>query len=79
LFLAKTVVATDLIASAFLRHRVAERAMKNVVSDLVEAATLIMRRDTSTLDETLRRGWPQLYSAWQAVSNFTGPVKRKQA
>jgi hypothetical protein len=53
--------------------------MKNVVNDLVEAATLIMRRDTPTLEETLRRGWPQLYSAWQAVSNFPGPVKRKQA
>ena len=64
---------------AFLQHEAATGTLTNVVSDLLEAANLIVRRDTQTLDETVRRGWPHLHSAWHTVSQLSNPVKRNQA
>lgn len=64
---------------AFLQPGTAARTLKHVVSDLQEAASLIVRRDTPTLDETLRGGWPHVQSAWQAVRHFTNPAKRNHA
>lgn len=64
---------------AFLHHGAAGGPFKNVVSDLLEAANLIVRRNTPTLDETLRRGWPHLHFARHAVSHFSGPAKRNRA
>ena len=65
--------------SAFPHHGGAGGAFKNVVNDLLEAANLIIRRDTPTLDETLHRGWPHLHSAWHAVSHFSNSAKRNLA
>ena len=48
-------------------------------SDLREAAEVILRRDTPTLEETLRRDWPQLHGAWQAVKPFPQLSKRTSA
>jgi D-glycero-D-manno-heptose 1,7-bisphosphate phosphatase len=56
---------------AFLQHGDGSGTFKDVVSDLLEAANLILRRDTPTLGETLRRGWPHLHSGWHAVSHFS--------
>ena len=64
---------------AFLHQGTATGTLINVVSDLWEAASLIVRRDTPTLDETLHRGWPHLHSTWHAVSHFSGQAKRTQA
>jgi D-glycero-D-manno-heptose 1,7-bisphosphate phosphatase len=64
---------------AFLQHGALAGTLKNVVSDLQEAANLIVRRDTPTLNETLCRGWPHLHSARHAVSHFTNPAKRNHA
>jgi D-glycero-D-manno-heptose 1,7-bisphosphate phosphatase len=64
---------------AFLQHEAAEGTFTNVVSDLLEAANVIVRRDTQTLDETLRRGWPQLHPAWHAVSQISNSVRRNHA
>jgi len=64
---------------AFLHHSAVGGTFKNVVSDLLEAANLILRRDMPTLDETLRRGWPNLHSARHAVSHFCAPSNRNLA
>ena len=64
---------------AFLQPGALAGTLKNVVSDLREAANLIVRRDTPTLDETLRRGWPHLHSAWTGVRYFSNPSKRDHA
>lgn len=67
---------------AFLRHAGLSGIVKDV-SDLPEAVNLIVRRDTPTFNEALRRGWPQLHSAWHsawhAASHFSGPAKRNRA
>lgn len=64
---------------AFLQHGAIAGTVKNVVSDLREAANLIVRRDTPTLTETLRRGWPHLHTVWTSVSHFSNPSKRNHA
>ncbi|HET7106219.1 MAG TPA: HAD family hydrolase [Candidatus Acidoferrum sp.] len=64
---------------AFLQGGAPAGTLKTVVSDLLEAANLIVRRDTPTLDETLRSGWPDLHSAWTSVRDFSNPSKRNQA
>jgi D-glycero-D-manno-heptose 1,7-bisphosphate phosphatase len=63
----------------FLQHGALAGALKHVVSDLQEAASLIVRGDTPTLDETLRVGWRHLHPAWNAVSHFTSLAKRNHA
>jgi histidinol-phosphate phosphatase family protein len=64
---------------AFLQHGALVGTMKNVVSDLQEAASLIVRRDTPTLSETLCREWPQFHSAWNSARHFSNPSKRNHA
>ena len=63
---------------AFLQHGAVGGIFKKVVSDLLEAASLIVRRDTPTLDETLRRDLPHLHSAWHAVSQISNSEKSTQ-
>jgi hypothetical protein len=63
---------------AFLQHGAVGGTFKKVVSDLLEAASLIVRRDTPTLDETLRRDLPHLHSAWHAVSQISNSEKSTQ-
>jgi D-glycero-D-manno-heptose 1,7-bisphosphate phosphatase len=62
---------------AFLQDGAGGGTFTNVVSDLLEAANLIVRRDTSTLDETLRCALPHLHSAWHAVSQIPTPSKKE--
>jgi D-glycero-D-manno-heptose 1,7-bisphosphate phosphatase len=64
---------------AFLRHGAAGGTPSKVVSDLLEAANLIVRRDTPALDEALHRGWRHLHSAWHAASRFSNRAKRNHA
>jgi D-glycero-D-manno-heptose 1,7-bisphosphate phosphatase len=61
---------------AFLHQLAGGGTLENVVSDLLEAANLIVRRNTPTLHETLRRGWPHEDFARHAVSHLPGPAKR---
>jgi D-glycero-D-manno-heptose 1,7-bisphosphate phosphatase len=65
--------------SAFLQTGTAGGTITNVVSNLHEAANLIVSQDTPTLDETLRSGWPQLPSAWRRVSHFSNTAKGNHA
>ncbi len=51
----------------------------NTASDLREAVEVILRRNTPTLEETLRRDWPRLHGAWQAVKPFPQLTKRTSA
>jgi D-glycero-D-manno-heptose 1,7-bisphosphate phosphatase len=60
----------------FLRYRAVGEAPSNVVSDLLEAANLIVRRDTPTFQETLHGGWPQLHSAWQAARRNSNRARK---
>jgi D-glycero-D-manno-heptose 1,7-bisphosphate phosphatase len=64
---------------SFLQHGTLAGTLKNVVSDLQDAASLIVRRDTPTLNETLRSGWPHLHSAWISVRGFSDPSRRNHA
>lgn len=48
----------------------------STASDLREAAEMILRRGTPTLEATLQRDWPQLHSAPQTVRPSTYLVKR---
>jgi D-glycero-D-manno-heptose 1,7-bisphosphate phosphatase len=64
---------------AFLQDPAVGGAVKNVVSDLQESANLILSRDTPTLYETLRRGWPDPHSGWHATSHFSDPATRNLA
>jgi D-glycero-D-manno-heptose 1,7-bisphosphate phosphatase len=64
---------------AFLQNITPGGILKGVVSDLAEAANLIVRRDTPTLDETLRLGWLPLNVSWNAAGHFSNPAKRNHA
>ena len=64
---------------AFLQAGVVGGACKSSVSDLREAANLIVSRDTPTLLETLGRGWPGLHSGWHAVSHFSNSANENLA
>jgi histidinol-phosphate phosphatase family protein len=64
---------------AFLQNGTVGGTIKNVVSNLQEAANFIVSRDTPTLHETLRWGWPHLQSAWRTAGHFSNTVKRNQA
>lgn len=64
---------------AFLQHAGLSGTLKDVVSDLPEAANLIVRRDTPTFNEALRHGRLHLHSDWHAVGHFPGPAKRNYA
>jgi D-glycero-D-manno-heptose 1,7-bisphosphate phosphatase len=64
---------------AFLQDGAVGGAFKNVVSGLQEAAILIISRDTPTLQDTIRRGWPNPHSGWHAISHFSDPERRNLA
>ncbi len=63
----------------FLRGENSSGAGANVVSDLLEAVDLILRRETPTLEETLRHDWQRLRSPWLACSPVLTPSKRNPA
>jgi D-glycero-D-manno-heptose 1,7-bisphosphate phosphatase len=63
----------------FLRGGNSSGAGANVVSDLLEAVDLILRRETPTLEETLRHDWPRVRSPWLAFSPVLTPSKRNPA
>jgi len=63
----------------FLRHGNGNGGEANVVSDLLEAVDLILRHDTPTLEETLRRDWPQMRSGWHTAGANSVPPKRNLA
>ena len=64
---------------SFLQRGASSGNSANVVNDLLEAADLILRRDTPSLDETLRKDWPQLHSTWHTAGPFLNPTKRNLA
>jgi len=63
----------------FLRGENSSGGGANMVSDLLEAVDLILRRETPTLEETLRHDWQRLRSPWLACSPALTPSKRNPA
>ncbi|HXA81505.1 MAG TPA: HAD family hydrolase [Methylomirabilota bacterium] len=64
---------------AFFQDGVIGGAPSHIVSDLLEAANLIVRRDTPTLSEALHRGWLPFFSNGDPGGRLSTSSKRTPA